>query len=206
MAKGGSSARWKQRQAKDPYVRRAQAEGYRSRAAFKLQEIQAKDRLLAKGQVVVDLGAAPGAWSQLAASVVGPSGRIIALDLLPMEPLPGVDFIQGDFLDEGVFEELLRRAGPGGVDLVMSDMAPNMSGVRGVDQPRSIYLAEAALDFAGRVLRHGGSLLVKLFQGEGFTDFVAAARRRFATVKLRKPAASRPENREIYLVARDFRL
>jgi 23S rRNA (uridine2552-2'-O)-methyltransferase len=205
MAKG-SSNRWKQRQARDPWVRRAQAEGLRSRAVFKLQELQAKDRLLTRGQVVVDLGAAPGAWSQFAADAVGPDGRVVAIDLLPMDPVPGVDFIQGDFQDEAVHDELVRQAGAGGVHLVLCDMAPNMSGMRDVDQPRSIQLAELALEFAGTVLRPGGSFVIKLFQGEGFTDFVAAVRARFPTVKLRKPAASRPENREMYLVARGFRL
>lgn len=206
MAKGGSSTRWKQRQARDPYVRRAQAEGWRSRAVYKLEEIQQKDRILARGQTVVDLGAAPGAWCQFATRVVGATGRIIALDLLEMDDLPGVEFIQGDFQDEGIFNELLSRVGPGRVDVVLSDMAPNMTGMRAIDQPRSMYLAELALDFAGRVLRPGGSFVAKLFQGEGFTGFVALARSRFEDVRLRKPAASRPENREIYLVARNFRL
>jgi 23S rRNA (uridine2552-2'-O)-methyltransferase len=206
VAKGGSSTRWKQRQARDPYVRRAQAEGWRSRAIYKLEEIQQKDRILARGQTVVDLGAAPGAWCQFATRVVGASGRIIALDLLEMDPLPGVEFIQGDFQDEGIFNELLSRVGPGRVDVVLSDMAPNMTGMRAIDQPRSMYLAELALDFAGRVLRPGGSFVAKLFQGEGFTGFVTLARSRFEEVRLRKPAASRPENREIYLVARNFRL
>lgn len=206
MAKGSSSARWKQRQARDPYVRKARAEGFRSRAAYKLQELQAKDRLLARGQVVVDLGAAPGAWCQVAAGIIGPTGRILAVDLLPLEPLEGVTFIQGDFQDEAIYNQLLELAGLGGVHLVMSDLAPNMSGMRDVDQARSMYLAELALDFAGRVLRPGGSFLVKLFQGAGFAEYVTAVRARFGTVRLRKPAASRPENREIYLVARDFRL
>jgi 23S rRNA (uridine2552-2'-O)-methyltransferase len=206
VAKGGSSTRWKQRQARDPYVRKARAEGFRSRAAYKLQEIQAKDRLLARGQVVVDLGAAPGAWCQVAAGIIGPTGRILAVDLLPLEPLEGVTFIQGDFQDEALYSGLLARAGLGGVDLVISDLAPNMSGMRDVDQPRSMYLAELALEFAGRVLRPGGSFLVKLFQGTGFTEYLTAVRARFGTVRLRKPAASRPENREIYLVALDFRL
>lgn len=206
VAKGGSSARWKQRQARDPYVRRAQAEGWRSRAIYKLEEIQQKDRILARGQTVVDLGAAPGAWCQFATRVVGAGGRVIALDLLEMDALPGVEFIQGDFQDEDVFNSLLGRVDPGKVDVVLSDMAPNMTGLRAVDQPRSMYLAELALDFAGRVLRPGGSFVAKLFQGEGFTGFVALARSRFGDVRLRKPAASRRENRETYLVARNFRL
>jgi 23S rRNA (uridine2552-2'-O)-methyltransferase len=206
VAKGDSSARWKQRQSRDPYVRRAQAEGWRSRAVYKLEEIQQKDRILGRGQTVVDLGAAPGAWCQFATRIVGAGGRVIALDLLEMDPLPGVEFIQGDFQDESTFDQLLALTGPDKVDVVLSDMAPNMTGVRAVDQPRSIYLAELTLDFAGRVLRPGGSLVAKLFQGEGFTGFVTLARARFEDVRLRKPAASRPENREIYLVARNFRL
>jgi 23S rRNA (uridine2552-2'-O)-methyltransferase len=206
VAKGGSSACWKQRQARDPFVRRAQAEGWRSRAVYKLEEIQRKDRILARGQTVVDLGAAPGAWCQFVTGVVGPAGRVIALDLLEMDPLPGVDFIQGDFQDEITLHELLARVDPGKGNVVLSDMAPNMTGMRAVDQPRSMYLAELALDFAGRVLRPGGHFVAKLFQGEGFSAFVTRARSRFAEVRLRKPAASRPENREIYLVARNFRL
>lgn len=206
MAKSTSSARWKQRQARDPYVKKAQAEGWRSRAVFKLSELQGRERLIAPGQVVVDLGAAPGAWSQFARSVVGGRGRVLALDLLPMPPLAGVEFIQGDFRDESVLKELLARLDGVPVDLVLSDMAPNMTGTRVVDQPRAMHLAELALDFASQVLRPGGAMVVKLFQGEGFQEYVAAVRARFAAVKMRKPSASRAGNRETYLVARNFRL
>lgn len=206
MAKSSSSARWKQRQARDPYVKRAQAEGWRSRAVFKLSELQGRDRLIAPGQVVVDLGAAPGAWSQFARTAVGPRGRVLAMDILPMPSLAGVEFLQGDFREEATFQALLGTLGGAPVDLVLSDMAPNMSGTRVVDQPRAMYLAELAFDFASQVLRPGGSLVVKLFQGEGFQEFVASVRGRFANVKMRKPEASRAGNRETYLVARNFRL
>jgi 23S rRNA (uridine2552-2'-O)-methyltransferase len=206
VAKSTSSARWKQRQAKDPFVRRAHAEGWRSRAVFKLSELQERERLMAAGQVVVDLGAAPGAWSQFASSVVGPRGRVIALDLLEMPALPGVEFLQGDFREEATLKALTGLLAGSKVDLVLSDMAPNMSGTRVVDQPRAMYLAELAFDFASQVLRPGGSLVVKLFQGEGFQEFVEAARLRFETVRMRKPGASRAGNRETYLVARNFRL
>jgi 23S rRNA (uridine2552-2'-O)-methyltransferase len=206
MAKSTSSARWKQRQARDPYVKKAQAEGWRSRAVFKLSELQGRERLIAPGNVVVDLGAAPGAWSQFARSVVGTRGRVVAVDLLPMPPLAGVEFIQGDFRDETTLNELLARLAGAPVALVLSDMAPNMTGTRVVDQPRAMHLAELALDFASQVLRPGGSMVVKLFQGEGFQEYVAAVRARFGTVKMRKPSASRAGNREIYLVARNFRL
>jgi 23S rRNA (uridine2552-2'-O)-methyltransferase len=206
MAKGSSSSRWKQRQARDPYVRQAQAGGWRSRAVFKLEELDRKERLLAPGQVVVDLGAAPGAWSQYAVGRVGPRGRVVAVDLLEMMPLPQVSFIQGDFRDEATLEAIRQALAGAPVDLVLSDMAPNMSGMRAVDQPRSMYLAELALALAEEVLKPGGALVVKLFQGEGFQEYVTAVRGRFQTVKLRKPAASRSGNRETYLVARNFGL
>lgn len=206
MARGSSSARWKQRQARDPFVRRAQAEGWRSRAVFKLAELQTAGRLMRPGDLVVDLGAAPGAWSQFAAQTIGPRGRVIAVDLLDMPALPGVEFVQGDFREEATLARLLETLGGNRVDLVLSDMAPNMSGTRAVDQPRSMYLAELALEFACRVLRPDGSFLVKLFQGEGFQQYVAAVRARFGQVRLKKPTASRSGNRETYLVARNFRL
>lgn len=206
MAKRPSSSRWKQRQARDPYVRRAQQDGWRSRAAFKLLEIQQRDRLLSRGAVVVDLGAAPGGWSQFAAQAVGGSGQVIAVDLLEIDPLDGVHCIQGDFTDEIVMESVLNRLGDRKADLVMSDMAPNISGNWSVDQPRSMHLAELALEFACRVLGPGGSLIIKVFQGEGLDELVAAARARFGAVRLRKPAASRAESREIYVVARNYRL
>jgi len=162
--------------------------------------------LIKPGAVVVDLGAAPGAWSQFAAAAVGKEGRVLALDLLPMDPLPGVEILQGDFREEGVMNSLLASLGGAPVDLVLSDMAPNMSGTRVVDQPRAMHLAELAADFASQVLRPGGNLVVKLFQGEGFQEYVDAARARFGSVRMRKPAASRSGNRETYLVARNFRL
>lgn len=206
MSRKSSSARWKARQARDPFVKRAHAEGWRSRAVFKLSELQGKERLLKPGDVVVDLGAAPGAWSQFAAGVVGAQGRVLAVDLLPMAPIAGVEIFQGDFREESVMNAVLASLAGTPVDLVMSDMAPNMSGTRVVDQPRAMYLAELAADFASQVLRPGGNLVVKLFQGEGFQEYVDATRGRFASVRMRKPTASRSGNRETYLVARNFRL
>jgi 23S rRNA (uridine2552-2'-O)-methyltransferase len=201
-----SSSKWKERQARDPFVRRAQAEGWRSRAVFKLQELQERDKLARRGDLVLDLGSAPGAWSQYLADLVGESGHIVAVDLLAMPALERVTFIQGDFSDDATLAAIRAELNGRKVNLVLSDMAPNMSGNRGVDQPRAMYLCELTLDLAGEVLRPGGHLLVKLFQGEGFQEFVAACRARFEQVKLRKPAASRQGNREIYLVARNFRL
>jgi 23S rRNA (uridine2552-2'-O)-methyltransferase len=206
MSRKSSSARWKARQARDPFVKRAHAEGWRSRAVFKLSELQGKERLLKPGDVVVDLGAAPGAWSQFAAGVVGPAGRVLAVDLLPMAPIAAVEIFQGDFREESLMNAVLASLAGTPVDLVMSDMAPNMSGTRVVDQPRAMYLAELAADFASQVLRPGGNLVVKLFQGEGFQEYVEATRARFASVRMRKPSASRSGNRETYLVARNFRL
>jgi 23S rRNA (uridine2552-2'-O)-methyltransferase len=173
---------------------------------FKLDELQQKDRLLRAGDVVVDLGAAPGSWSEYARSIVGDKGRVIAVDLLPLEPLPGVECICGDFSDETISHRLLEQSGERAVDIVLSDMAPNISGNWSVDQPRSMELAELALDFALRVLRPGGSLVLKLFQGEGFESLVKSVRAAFETVKLRKPSASRAESREIYVVARNYRV
>lgn len=205
MAKKPSSSRWQQRQQNDPYVLRARREGRRSRASFKLEEIQASDRVLRAGATVVDLGAAPGGWAQLAANLIGPEGRIIAVDVLEMEPLAGVEIICGDFCDDAVLQQVIAAAGEG-ADLVMSDMAPNMSGNRAVDQPRSMYLAELALELAAQLLKPGGSLVVKLFQGEGFEAFVGDVRQQFDKVRLRKPLSSRSGNREMYLVATGHRL
>lgn len=187
-------------------MRKAHAEGWRSRAIFKLSELQRVEKLMAPGNVVVDLGAAPGAWSQYAASVVGQRGRVVALDLLEMPPLQGVEVLQGDFRDETTLRALLAVLGSARVDLVLSDLAPNMTGMRSVDQPRSMYLADLVLDFAGQVLREGGHMVVKLFQGEGFQEYINAVRVRFESVRMRKPPASRSGNRETYLVARNFRL
>ena len=205
MARSKSSARWLREHFTDEYVKRAQAEGYRSRAAYKLLEIHEKDRLLRPGQIVVDLGAAPGGWSQLAARFVGGHGVVIALDILPMEPLPGVDFIEGDFREAAVLERLLNALNGRPADLVISDMAPNTSGIKAVDQPRGMYLAELALDFARRCLRPGGDFLTKAFQGEGFDPFLRELRAAFATVAIRKPKASRARSAEQYLLARNYR-
>lgn len=206
VARKSSSGRWKQRQARDPYVRRARAEGWRSRAAFKLMEIDDRERLLRRGARVLDLGAAPGGWSQVAAERVGGSGRVVAVDLLPMEPLEGVVVIQGDFLAADVQAQILEALGGGKADLVISDMAPNITGNRSVDQPRAMGLVEAVIEDAGLFLESGGTLLAKVFQGEGFEAFVSAARRKFGSVRIRKPASSRAESREMYLVAGNYRL
>ena len=205
MARSKSSARWRREQFTDEYVKRAQAEGYRSRAAYKLLEIDEKDHLLRPGLTVVDLGAAPGGWSQLAARLVNGQGAVIALDILPMEPLPGVTFIEGDFREAAVLEQLLVVLNGRFVDLVISDMAPNTSGIKAVDQPRGMYLAELALDFARRALRPGGDFLTKAFQGEGFDVFLRELRGAFATVAIRKPRASRARSAEQYLLARNYR-
>ena len=205
MAHSKSSTRWLREHFTDEYVKRAQREGYRSRAVYKLLEIDEKDRLLRPGLTVVDLGAAPGGWSQLAARLVGGRGVVIALDLLPMEPLPGVTFIEGDFREVAVLERLLATLNDRPVDLVISDMAPNTSGIRTVDQPRGMYLAELALDFARRGLRPGGDFLTKAFQGEGFDPFLRDLRAAFATVAIRKPRASRARSAEQYLLARNYR-
>jgi 23S rRNA (uridine2552-2'-O)-methyltransferase len=206
MSKGSSSKRWLRRQETDAYVKRAKAEGWRSRAVYKLLEMQERHRLIKPGYRVLDLGAAPGAWSQLAADIVGDEGLVIAVDILPMDGISGVEVIQGDFRDEYTFERVLKIAGQRNLDLVMSDMAPNISGNRSVDQPRAMYLAELAADLAGQTLKPGGSLVVKLFHGEGFDDFVRAMRQAYGAVKVRKPKASRPQSRETYLVATNYRL
>jgi 23S rRNA (uridine2552-2'-O)-methyltransferase len=199
-----SSSRWLAEHANDEFVKRAQREGWRSRAVFKLQEIQERERLLRPGIRCVDLGAAPGGWSQYAARIVGGSSRIVATDILPMDEIPGVDFVLGDFREPAVLEEVLARLGAAKVDLVLSDMAPNMAGIDAVDQPRSMYLAELALEFADRVLAPGGDLLVKLFQGEGFDRIIKDARTRYGRVVTKKPKASRTRSPEIYLLARQF--
>jgi 23S rRNA (uridine2552-2'-O)-methyltransferase len=202
MARSKSSHRWLKEHFDDEFVKRAQREGYRSRAVFKLEEIQRKDHILKPGMSVVDLGAAPGGWSQYALGLVGRKGRVVAMDILPMEPLPGVAFVQGDFREETVLEVLLNRLNGREIDLVMSDIAPNITGVDAVDQPRAMYLAELAVDFADRVLRPGGDLLVKLFQGEGFDPLLRDLRARYDKVVMRKPRASRPRSREVYALAR----
>lgn len=199
-----SSARWLAEHADDEYVRRARREGWRSRAVYKLEEIQQRERLLRPGIRCVDLGAAPGGWSQFAARLLAGNGRIVATDILPMDAIPGVEFVQGDFREPLVLDEVLAKVGSDRVDLVLSDMAPNMAGIDAVDQPRSMHLAELALEFADRVLVPGGDLLVKLFQGEGFDEFIRAARQRYGRVGTKKPKASRPRSAEIYLLARQF--
>lgn len=201
-----SSGSWRDRQERDPFVQRARREGWRSRAVFKLEEIDRKERLLRPGMVCVDLGAAPGGWSQYVTQKLDGRARIVAVDLLPMDALPEVEFIQGDFRDDEVFEALLEAVGEEGADLVMSDMAPNISGTKAVDQPRSMYLAELALDMARRILKPGGSFVCKVFQGEGFDGFVRDARNSFERVRVFKPEASRAASREVYLVARNFSL
>lgn len=205
MKRSNSSQNWLRRHFNDHYVKEAQKAGYRSRAVFKLLEIQEKDRLLCPGQVVVDLGAAPGGWSQIAAPIVGKNGDVIAMDILPMDPLPGVTFIEGDFTEQDVHEQLLASVNGRPVDLVISDIAPNISGMRAVDQPRAMYLAELALDFAQNTLKPGGDFLTKVFQGEGFDPYLLALRRSFDKVVIRKPKASRPKSREVYIVARGFK-
>ena len=205
MKRSKSSQNWLKRHFDDPYVKDAQKAGYRSRAVFKLLEIQEKDHLLKPGMVVVDLGAAPGGWSQIAAPIVGKSGRVIALDVLEMEPLQDVTIIQGDFTEQGVFERLITTLDGRKVDLVMSDMAPNISGMKAVDQPKSMYLAELAMDFCEKALKPGGDLITKIFQGEGFDAFLKVLRENFDKVVIRKPKASRPKSREVYILGRGFK-
>jgi 23S rRNA (uridine2552-2'-O)-methyltransferase len=200
-----SSGRWLEEHFSDRYVRRAQEAGLRSRAAFKLEEIDAAEKLIVPGAVVVDLGAAPGGWSQYAAQKLAGQGRVMALDLLPMDAIPGVDFIQGDFREQAVLDALLAGLGGRRVDLVLSDMAPNMSGVDVVDQARAAELESLALDFARQVLGPRGSLVMKVFQGAGFQELLAEARRAFRSVRMRKPEASRRRSSETYLVAREPR-
>ena len=201
-----SSGRWLKEHFADPYVQRAKSEGWRSRAVFKLEEIDRRERLLRPGRVCVDLGAAPGAWSQYARRKLGATGRVVASDILAMPELPGVEFVQGDFREEPVLEQILALLPERGVDLVLSDMAPNLSGVDVIDQPRSMHLAELALDMAARVLKPGGDALIKVFQGAGFQELVQGARGRFGRVRMLKPQASRSRSPEIYLLAMQFRL
>lgn len=205
VKKKSSSKSWLKEHFDDVYVQQAQREGYRSRACYKLLEINTKDKLIKPGMTVLDLGAAPGGWSQVAAALVGPRGRVIASDILPVHSLEGVEFVQGDFTEEAVFAQIMALLGPDPVDLVISDMAPNMSGMNAVDQPQSMYLVELALDMATQVLKPGGSFVCKVFQGEGFDALLLAARACFGRVVTRKPAASRARSREVYLVGKDFR-
>ena len=201
-----TSAAWLAEHESDPYVKRAREEGWRSRAVFKLEEIQKAERIVRPGVTIVDLGAAPGGWSQYAARLLDGKGRIIAMDLLDMPALAGVEFLQGDFNDDAVLERLLALVGPAKVDLVMSDIAPNMMGIADVDHDRSMQLVELAVDFAGRTLRPGGDFLAKVFQGRGFQPLLGQLRGCFETVKLRKPKASRARSAEVYVLARGYRL
>jgi 23S rRNA (uridine2552-2'-O)-methyltransferase len=201
-----SSTRWLAEHAADPYVKRAHQEGWRSRAAFKLEEIDRVERLLKPGMTVVDLGAAPGGWSQYAARALCGNGRVIALDVLEMPAVPGVEFIHGDFSEQTVLERLRDALGGDEVDLVLSDMAPNMMGIGDVDHDRSMHLVDLTVEFALQALRPGGDLLMKVFQGREFQPLVARLRRQFETVKLRKPKASRARSPEVYVLARGYRL
>jgi 23S rRNA (uridine2552-2'-O)-methyltransferase len=204
--RSASSTRWLQEHVSDPFVQKAQKLGLRSRASFKLEEIQQKDKLIKPGMTVVDLGSAPGSWSQLAAELVGPQGLVIACDILPMDPLAGVAFLQGDFREEAVLNALLERIDGRNVDVVLSDMAPNMSGNGTVDQARSMYLVELALDMCHQVLKKNGSFAVKVFQGEGFEQYVQLVRDVFTTVRIRKPDSSRSRSPETYIVATGFKV
>jgi 23S rRNA (uridine2552-2'-O)-methyltransferase len=205
MSRSKSSSRWLKEHFDDEFVLRAQKEGYRSRAIYKLIEIQQKDHILKPGMTVIDLGAAPGGWSEYAVKKIGSRGRMIALDILPMEPIEGVEIIEGDFRDDAVLEQLLEVMGGARADLVISDMAPNISGMEVVDIPRSYYLAELALDLARQVLKPGGGLLVKLFQGEGFDAYQKELKHSFSRVVMRKPKASRARSREIYALATNYK-
>jgi 23S rRNA (uridine2552-2'-O)-methyltransferase len=201
MKKSKSSRRWLQEHFNDPYVKQAKQLGYRSRAVFKIQELQERDKLFKQGMTVIDLGAAPGGWSQMMTQWVGKNGTIIALDILPMDPLPNVHFIQGDFTEQGVFDTLLQDLGDKKADWVISDMAPNISGIAVSDQARGLYLAEIALDLALKVLNKKGGFLTKLFQGEGFDSFLVLVKQNFHKVVIRKPKASRDRSPEVYIVA-----
>ena len=196
---------WIKQHVTDPYVVQSQRDGYRSRASYKLLEIIEKTRLIKPGMTVVDLGSAPGGWSQVAAKKVGHQGSVVAVDILPMNPIAGVDFIQGDFTEEEILAELLKTIGNKPVDLVISDMAPNLTGMKAVDQPAVVYLAELAVDLAQQVLTKNGIFIAKLFQGEGFDEFVRITRKVFNVVNLKKPDASRSKSREVYLVAKGLR-
>ena len=204
MARSKSSKQWLREHFDDEYVRRSQGGRYRSRASYKLLEMQDKDGLIRPGMTVVDLGAAPGGWSQVAAELVGDQGRIVASDILPMDSIAGVDFVQGDFTDDLVFERLLSVIGEQGADLVISDIAPNMSGMSEIDQPRSLGLAELALELAKSILKPGAYFLVKLFHGAGYPEYYWEMQSRFDSIKTRKPKASRARSREVYLLGSGF--
>jgi len=205
MARSKSSNRWLDEHVNDPWVKQAQIDGYRSRASYKLLELLDKDKLLRPGMLVMDLGSAPGGWSQVVARKLGSKGRVLATDILPMDAIEHVEFIQGDFTDEGVFQQILTALGGDKPELVLSDIAPNISGVDAADQASSIYLVELALDMARQVLKPGGSFVAKLFQGEGSDAWIKDLRSSFEKVVIRKPEASRPRSREVYVVAKGFK-
>lgn len=200
-----SSQRWLQEHVSDPFVKKAKKEGARSRAIYKLEELIDRDRLLKPGMTVVDLGSAPGSWSQLVRARLGDSGRVVAIDILPMAPMAGVEFLQGDFREDEVLAQFETMVGDKPVDLVLSDMAPNKSGMDAVDMPRALYLSELAMDFADKHLRTGGTFLIKLFQGVGFDDYVRELRKRYDKVAIRKPEASRKRSPEVYALAQGKR-
>ena len=201
VAKKGSSRRWMHEHLNDEYVKKAQKEGYRCRAVYKLLEIIEKKHIINKGDTVIDLGAAPGGWSQVAVKTTGKSGQVIASDILPIEEINGVYFIQGDFTEQSVYDELMNLIKGSSIDIVLSDMAPNMSGQLSVDQPKSMYLADLAIDFALKILSRNGHFIVKVFQGDGFDEYVKKSRSSFRKVSIIKPKASRPRSKEVYLLA-----
>ncbi|MBT8450269.1 MAG: 23S rRNA (uridine(2552)-2'-O)-methyltransferase RlmE [Gammaproteobacteria bacterium] len=205
MSRSKSSNRWLNEHFKDPYVQQAQKDGFRSRAVYKLEELHEKDSLFRTGQRIIDLGAAPGGWSQWLSQVLQHNATLIATDILPMDALPDVTFIEGDFTEKSVLDEILAAIGDEGADLVISDMAPNMSGMDAIDQPKAMYLVELALDLSTQVLRENGAFVCKAFHGSGFEVWLAEVRKHFRQVKIRKPKASRPRSREVYLVAKGFR-
>ena len=205
MKRSKSSSRWLNEHVNDPYVKRAQKDGYRSRASYKLLELNEKDKLIRPGMLVMDLGSAPGGWSQVAGKIVGGNGRVIASDILPMDPLDNVDFIQGDFTEDSVFQQILAKLESRQPDLIISDIAPNISGVAVADQAASMYLVELTLDMVRQVLKPGGNYAVKVFQGEGSEAFLKDVRSSFEKVMIRKPEASRPRSREVYLVGKGFK-
>jgi 23S rRNA (uridine2552-2'-O)-methyltransferase len=205
MARSKSSHRWMQEHVNDPYVKQAQKDGYRSRASYKLIELNERDRLMRPGMLIVDLGSAPGGWSQVAGRIVGEKGRVIATDILPMDHVHNVDFIQGDFTDDAVFNQILEALGGRQPDLIISDIAPNISGIDSADQASSMYLVELALDMARKVLKPRGNFVAKVFQGSGSDAYLKELRKSFEKVSIRKPAASRPRSREVYVVAKGFK-
>lgn len=205
MKRSKSSRRWLDEHVNDPYVKRAQKDGLRSRASYKLIELNEKDKLIRPGMLIIDLGSAPGGWSQVAGRLVGEKGRVLASDILPMAALDNVDFIQGDFTDDAVFQQILDRLDGNQPDLIISDIAPNISGVAAADQASSMYLVELVLDMVRQVLKPGGNFVAKVFQGEGSDEFLKDVRTSFEKVVIRKPEASRPRSREVYLVAKGFK-